>query len=418
MELIKKLAGRDWVKALRERGEVYLVGGIVRDFLLEKNNFKDLDLLVTGIPLKEIADILEKYGKVSEVGQSFGIIKFIDTETILPGLEPDIDIAIPRTEVKTGEGHTGFAVNSDHNLGIKDDLIRRDFTINAIAMNLDGTIIDPFDGVQDLKAGIIRMVNPKAFAEDPLRMLRAVQFASRFGFKIENTTLKSIVDNANTISQIPAERILIELDKIYRKGDFRQGMSWLITTGLFQKIFQRMSSPPAISDIDFNRIKTRADFYITLLGERAPEIFFSRLKGDYDTTVEMKAVLAAKDVIFASKPQMRHLVFQINKTSPNALKSGLYNSHLQEAVNEMTSGQYPITMKDLAVNGHDLMQLGLSGPQIGGAQEAILSAIYNDELENGKEQIMNFVMNSSQHAQHESAIPKEKDLVNWLMFGK
>lgn len=414
MEIIKSLLREPWVKELMNVGDIYLVGGIVRDYLLEKKDFKDVDLLITKIPVEGITAVLDKYGKVSEVGKSFGIIKFK-----APGYDEDIDIAIPRTEIKTGEGHQGFEVTSDHMLDVKDDLMRRDFTINAIAMKLDGTVVDPFGGVQDLKNGIIRMVNPKAFAEDPLRMMRAIQFSSRFKFKIENNTLKSIVDNANSIAQIPAERILIEIDKIYEKCDFKTGMSWLITTNLFGKIFQRMASPPKINDIDFNRIHTRADFYITLLGERSPDIFFSKLKGDYNTTIEMKAVLAAMDVIFESKPQMRHLVFQINKMSPDALKSGLLNSHLKEAVNELTSEQYPIDVNQLAVNGHDLMEMGFTGVKIGDMQMHIIDAIYNDVIVNEKDSIMDYVMNGAPtQKQDESNDYGNYDPISWLMFGK
>src|SRR5690606_8675300 len=140
------------------------------------------------------------------------------------GSVEDIDIAIPRTERATGEGgHKGFEVSSDHNLPIEKDLERRDFTINAIAKDINGNVIDPFGGQRDLKEKIIRVVNPQAFSDDPLRMLRAVQFAARFGFPIEPKTEQLIKANAHRIREIAAERILIELEKIVKKGDVLYG---------------------------------------------------------------------------------------------------------------------------------------------------------------------------------------------------
>ena len=194
-------------------GKIYSVGGAVRDEFLGKES-KDLDLLITGIPMEELEQILSKYGRVDAVGKSFGILKFKPE-----GATEQIDIAIPRTEKPSGEGgHKGFEVTSDHTLPIEKELKRRDFTINAIAKDTEGNIVDPYGGQEDLKNKIIRVVNPEAFSDDPLRMLRAVQFASRFGFTIEPETMKLIQDNASRIKEIPPERILTEFDKIVKNN--------------------------------------------------------------------------------------------------------------------------------------------------------------------------------------------------------
>jgi tRNA nucleotidyltransferase (CCA-adding enzyme) len=160
-------------------GKVYLVGGAVRDELLGKES-KDLDYLVTKISLEDLSKLLPKVipgAKISEVGQSFGIVK--------AALGKDeFDFAIPRADVDREN------VKTDPNIPVEQDLMRRDFTINALAKDLEtGQIVSPEgqDGVADIKNKIIRAVGDpvQRFKEDPLRMLRALQFASRFGFDID-----------------------------------------------------------------------------------------------------------------------------------------------------------------------------------------------------------------------------------------
>ena len=139
---------------------------------------KDVDFLIRGLTLKNIADALAPLGKVSEVGQAFGVVTAtIDGE--------EFDFAIPRTsETKTGDKHTDFEVVTDPSASVESDLGRRDFTINAIAKDSGGRIIDLFGGLEDLQNKVIRAVGDpdSRFKEDPLRMLRAIQFAARFGF--------------------------------------------------------------------------------------------------------------------------------------------------------------------------------------------------------------------------------------------
>ena len=183
---------------LKAGGKIYSVGGAVRDGLLGKES-KDLDILIAKVPIDELMRILSKYSdkEVKEVGQSYGVIKFVPK-----GSNEEIDIAIPRTEKKTAGGHTGFEFSPDHNLPVEKELERRDFTINAIAKGHDGKIIDPFNGIDDLKNKTIRVIGKKSFSDDPLRMLRGVQFASRFDFTIEPETANMIKQNAALIKEI------------------------------------------------------------------------------------------------------------------------------------------------------------------------------------------------------------------------
>lgn len=194
-------------------GRLYRVGGCVRDEITGMYS-KDVDYLVTGLELIEIKNIVEQYGIANEVGKSFGIITVrID--------KYDYDFSMPRSEMSSGVGHSDFEVVLDKNISLVEDLGRRDFTIGAIAKDVEtGEYVDPFGGVADIKAGRIRAVrDPKErFSEDPLRMLRAIQFAVRFGFKLEPETLHAIRDNISLIDHITGERILEELKKAFTKG--------------------------------------------------------------------------------------------------------------------------------------------------------------------------------------------------------
>jgi len=199
-----------FIKAIQaQNGRIYEVGGTLRDTLLGIPH-KDRDILVTGIPMHELVALLEKHGSIQKVGKSFGILKFRQK------LEAsEFDIALPRIEKSTGTGHRDFEVEFDHNLPVEKDLGRRDFTINAMARDLQsGELLDPYKGQKDLQNKILRMVFSNTFREDPLRLLRAVQFAARFDLKIEAETLAEMKKDSALIKTISGERIIEEIRKL------------------------------------------------------------------------------------------------------------------------------------------------------------------------------------------------------------
>ncbi len=210
-------------KEILKKGKLFEVGGAVRDFLRTGKETAEKDFLITGIPLEELTAILKKYGKVDLVGKSFGVIKFCpgDSQDKVAAVPPGaFDIALPRQEHSTGVGHKDFKVSYDHNLKVEDDLGRRDFSINAMAKDVaDGKIIDPFGGQRDLEGKILRQVFKDAFLEDPLRMLRGIQFAARFEFEIEKETFEAMQRNAHMISTVSPERIAEELNKLLAQAD-------------------------------------------------------------------------------------------------------------------------------------------------------------------------------------------------------
>ena len=195
-------------------GNAYIVGGAVRDDLIPSSPpSKDVDFVVTGLPLDKLQLILSELGRVDSVGKSFGVLK-----AIINGEE--FDFALPRTEKKVGDKHTDFEIVADHTAPVESDMARRDFTMNALLQDSEGNIIDIFGGVQDIENELIRTVgNPnERFDEDPLRILRALQFAVRFGFNIESETMRGIKNNVKRLSSVAGERIFMEFEKAWTKG--------------------------------------------------------------------------------------------------------------------------------------------------------------------------------------------------------
>jgi len=186
-------------------GRAWLVGGSVRDLCLGHTP-KDFDIEVFTLTETQLLTIAGKHGHIEPVGKSFGIIKlWCDGH--------EIDIALPRTESKQGQGHRGFAVHIDPTLDERTATLRRDFTINAMMLDpLNGQLLDFHNGMHDLEQHCLRHVSA-AFAEDPLRPLRAMQFAARFRMSLapETATLcKTLLAEACTL---PVARIWQEWRK-------------------------------------------------------------------------------------------------------------------------------------------------------------------------------------------------------------
>ncbi len=187
-------------------GKAYCVGGAVRDMLLGIVP-KDIDLEIYSLSPERIEEILEKHFRVEKVGKSFGV-------WILKGL--NIDVSVPRKERKTGVSHKDFAIDADPFLSVEEACARRDFTVNAILFDIDSSqIIDPFGGREDLKNGILRHTSER-FSEDPLRVLRAMQFASRFNMSVSPETVE--LCSKIKMEALPAERIFEEWKKLILKG--------------------------------------------------------------------------------------------------------------------------------------------------------------------------------------------------------
>ena len=216
-------------QAVRDAGgRALIVGGWVRDRLMQRPS-KDVDLEVYGIPADPLRQLLERFGRVNTVGESFTVFKV-----------GDVDVSLPRRESKVGRGHRGFAVEGDPALPPLDAARRRDFTINAISWDpLTETYEDPFDGRGDLERGILRAVDPSTFGDDSLRVLRAVQFAARFEFTLDQAT-ESLCRRI-PLDDLPAERIWGEIEKLLLQAARPSlGFDLALRLGVIDALFPEM----------------------------------------------------------------------------------------------------------------------------------------------------------------------------------
>lgn len=206
----------------RLEGRVLLVGGYVRDLLLGDKEPKDLDMEVFGVTQEALRSLLEeRYPKrLDESGAQYGIFKLHVSEGV------DLDIALPRREVKVdvgaGSDRRRFLISTDPFLSYREAASRRDFTCNAISADpLTGEIIDPYDGVDDLRVGRLRAVDPTRFSEDSLRILRGVQLAARLELEPDVPTFELMhgLVHQGSLSKVSAEKFTSELYKLLLKAE-------------------------------------------------------------------------------------------------------------------------------------------------------------------------------------------------------
>lgn len=227
----------------RDRGgRALLVGGGIRDMIMGKDP-KDFDIEVYGLEPDVIEDTVSVLGKVSAVGKAFGILK------VAVGDGYDLDISLPRSDSKTGEGHRGFEVSVDPFMSIEDAARRRDFTINSLAYDpLTGEVIDSFSGVEDIKNQILRVTDKQLFKDDPLRVMRGLQFAGRFGFTVEQESFEIMAQMVPQLEELPKERLNEEWKKLLLKSEKPSiGLALGMELGLFHQLhpeFVRLLNTP------------------------------------------------------------------------------------------------------------------------------------------------------------------------------
>jgi tRNA nucleotidyltransferase (CCA-adding enzyme) len=206
-------------------GRALIVGGWVRDRLMGRT-CKDLDLEVYGLPADRLKSLLAEFGAVKTVGESFTVYKVAD-----------VDVALPRRESRTGRGHRAFEVIGDPDLSFVEAARRRDFTINAIGWDpLTEEYIDPFNGCGDIAAKILRAVDLRTFADDSLRVLRAVQFAARFEFALDQATRE--LCRGIALDDLPSERIWGEIEKLLVQAARPSiGFQLALDLGVVERVF-------------------------------------------------------------------------------------------------------------------------------------------------------------------------------------
>jgi tRNA nucleotidyltransferase (CCA-adding enzyme) len=213
-------------------GRALIVGGWVRDRLLfgDGHHADNIDVEVFGVPADHLRAVLERLGRVEAVGESFQVYKV-----------GDLDVSLPRRDSKAGRGHRGFVVTGDPEMSIEEAARRRDFTLNAISYDpVSGEYFDPFDGRRDLERRILRMVDPDTFADDSLRVLRAVQFAARFGFALDEATAD--LCRRIPLDDLPSERIWGEFEKLLFAPRPSIGFALALDLGVVAKLFPELQA--------------------------------------------------------------------------------------------------------------------------------------------------------------------------------
>jgi len=440
---------------LQSGGEVYEVGGTVRDRLLNLPH-KDKDLLVRKLDIEKLKALLSPYGKVAVVGKAFGVLKFT------PHLDPSniFDIALPRKEQSTGVGHRDFEVDYDPNLPVEEDLGRRDFTINAMAFDLKSEkLIDRFNGQQDLQNKILRQVFEKAFEEDPLRLVRAVQFAARFGLTIEPKTFDSMKMHAKLIDTVSPERIIEELKKLLTAPVPSLGLEMMREAGLLHLVLPEVEGLIGIEqdkrpgddvykhtlrvldaarndpylensgDVElllaalfhdvgkkttrrYDKAKDRIVFYShQLVSKRMAKKWLQKMKvttigvhpENVETLVEnhmfeTKSYFTDKAIRRFVNKVGQDLIYKLldlrladnrGGKHPRSIKGVL---KMRERVKEELAKKPPFGAGDLAINGHDLMNIGIpAGPQMGKIIKQLVELVLDDPKLNTKEHLLALV---------------------------
>ncbi|GAA3954553.1 HD domain-containing protein [Pedobacter ginsengiterrae] len=240
----------------KDKTEAYVIGGFVRDLFLKRPS-KDIDVVVVGSGIAYAEAVGKKLNTKVAIFKNFGTanIKFQDLEVEFVGA---------RKESYRSESRKPIVEDGT----LKDDQLRRDFTINALAINLNaanfGELLDPFDGIKDLENKLIRTpLNPEiTFSDDPLRMMRAIRFASQLNFNIDEDALNAIKTQKERISIVSKERITDEMNKIILSKKPSVGFKLLFDTGLLHIIFPQMAN---LFGVDIVKGKGHKDnFYHTL----------------------------------------------------------------------------------------------------------------------------------------------------------
>ena len=239
--------------------ESYVIGGFVRDILLERNHKKDIDIVAVGSGIElaiKVSELLPNHPKV-QVFKNYGT-------AMLRYKEMDIEFVGARKESYTNDSRNPIVEIGT----LKDDQERRDFTINAMAFSLNsnnfGDLVDPFNGVSDLENKILKTpLHPDVtYSDDPLRMMRAIRFASQLHFQIESESLNAITKNATRISIISGERIVDELNKILASDKPSIGFLHLFQTGLLDIILPELTALNNVEEVEGHTHKN--NFYHTL----------------------------------------------------------------------------------------------------------------------------------------------------------
>lgn len=417
---------------LNEYGKGYIVGGAIRDILLGLKP-KDVDF-ATNLSYETLKTLFNEYAP-KETGKSFGVLR-IRINNI------DYEIAKFRKDIYGKEKKVSFVDN------IRNDLARRDFTINAMAYNQKEGIIDLYNGQKDIENKVINFIGnaEERIIEDPLRVLRAFRFMSRLNFSLSENTIEAIKNQKFLLKNIPEEKITMEFSKLLLGDNIKNTLTLMKDTGVLELIIPEFKATYDFNQCNphhnldlFNHIinvvsKVPADLelrYSALLHDIAKPIVqtFDEKGIAHYKTHEIVGADMARDILTRLKLPVKlidtvveiikkHMVLykditdkKFNKLlsemgydnlwrliehsiADNSSKNNEVVStenDLHERLKRAVEKQMQVTVNDLAVNGKDLIELGFTGKEIGEIKKELLDKYLSEEIQNNKEEMMEYV---------------------------
>lgn len=417
---------------LNKYGKGYIVGGAIRDILLGLKP-KDVDF-ATNLPYETLKILFSEYTP-KETGKSFGVLRIRINDI-------DYEIAKFREDIYGKEEKVTFVDE------IKNDLVRRDFTINAMAYNETEGIIDLYNGQKDIENKVINFVRnaEERIIEDPLRTLRAFRFMSKLNFSLSKNTIEAIKNQKSLLKNIPEERITIEFSKLLLGENIKNTLTLMKDTGVLEIII-----PEFEATYDFNQCNPHHNLdlfsHIINVVSRVPadlELRYSALLHDiakpivqtfdekgiaHYKTHEIVGADMARDILTRMKLPVKlintvveiikkHMILYKDVTDKkfNKLLSEMgydnlwrliehsiadnssknnevvsTKNDLHERLKRAVEKQMQVTVNDLAVNGKDLIELGFTGKEVGEIKKELLDKYLSEEIQNKKEKMLNYV---------------------------
>lgn len=442
-----KQALDDALAAWLPPGSLYSVGGRVRDEIRAELSgaqdvAKDRDYVVVGVPQDSLIEVLGRHGRVDLVGAAFAVLKFHSDLG-------DADLALPRREVSMGPGHRDFAVHPAPDVSLEEDLARRDFRMNMLARALPSReLVDPYGGVEDIRSRRIDIVRPQTFEEDPLRMLRAAQFAARFRYALSPAAIAAMREAAPLAATISPERVHDEVMKLLGAERPSIGFTLLAETGVLREIWPELlegdgvpqnrwhrfdvwrhslatlDAAPAdngvvrlaalLHDVGKPRMKDGPHFYRhEIAGESMSRAMLERLRFPGQTTETVAALVRHHMYVADSQlapATIRRFVRRVGLDllddlfalrHADVVGSGLpdrgSNAPFEDRVRSVLAERPPMTLRDLALSGHDVTKLLIEegvllpgssgGPEVGEVLQRLLEAVIERPELNERDQL-------------------------------
>ncbi|NLP49218.1 CCA tRNA nucleotidyltransferase [Bacillus sp. RO1] len=389
--------GIEIIERLEDNGhEAYFVGGSVRDTLMDRE-IGDIDIATSATP-EEIQAI---FPKTVDVGAEHGTIIVLTSE------QESYEVTTFRTDGNyTDNRHPDEVIFVK---SLEEDLKRRDFTMNAIAMNKHGKILDPFDGEKDIHRKVIRTVGKatERFREDALRMLRAVRFASQLSFSLEADTFLGIQADKALLENVSIERKTIEMEKLLLGQGVKFGLELLVTTGIhsFLPWFDgKEEQLLEIGDLPLQRLQNRSAIWTVLayglkIDKHEVEFFLTSWK------LPKKIIKSVVENLLLIE-QLQQFGWEKESVYRAGLERSLEAHHVmcvlsldeeisKNKINEIYDNLPIYSLKDVVLNGHDLMEMagGKRGKWISEILADLEMTLIHGEIENERAALKEWVYN-------------------------